>query len=167
MLFSFLIPYRRFTAHVLAAGVSRYLSEPTSYRKLADEIAAREDEAPQRPNHGQLWIWVDLLVRSAANVLMLSVLRSCVRAGLDNLDSLIVATDAECANALKAHSPEKSDALNAGAKLLGLVRCLVHGTVKSADPQADFQQFVQSLLHFVTGRGIRLSAPHSSQHALF
>ncbi len=167
VLFAFLVPYRQFTTETIGKAVQDYIEDDISYREEASLIAGDDDKRDeQRPNHSQLWRWVDLFGKESANWLSVVVQRACVTAGKEN--RLGEACIRSCPNALKAHSIEKARQLIGASKLLALAGVLLeprHNFVKAL--QTYFVFFVQPASSILTGRGIRLITPQSSQHAIF
>jgi hypothetical protein len=165
VLFAFLVPYRQCTAKAVAEAVQEYLLHPTTYRTVAGEIAGGGD-ALQRPNHSQVWRWVDLLSGRAAIDLNVSLQRACMTAGKE--DSLGGVHQSVCPNADRAQSTEKFDDLNCGARFLKLAEILLapsENIVRAL--QAYFAAFVKPARSILTGRAIILFTPQSSQHLIW
>jgi hypothetical protein len=167
VLFAFLVPYRQFTSETISTGVRDYVEDEVSYRQEASLIAGDDNNRDeQRPNHSQLWRWVDLFCKKSANRLSVVVQRACIIAGKE--DHLGKVSNSLCLNALKAHSIEKAQQLIAASKLLALAGILLeprHNFVKAI--QTYFVLFVQPASSILTGRGVRLITPQSSQHTIF
>jgi len=161
VLFGFLVPYRQFTVAVVAKAVETYISEETSYRKVAGELCS----ANYRPAHSQVWQWVQLFVSKVQEFLGLKLQCACVESGKDE-QQLIEVGKRECPNAQNAASPLKASKLNFAARALGLAELLLNQkTGLIGVLQTHFVQNVQSPLSILTGRDIRLLAPQSSKHA--
>jgi len=168
VLFAFLVPYRQFTTDTIGRGVRDYVEDEVSYRHEASLIAGDDDKRDeQRPNHSQLWRWVDDFSRKSAKRLSVVVQRACVAAGKE-ARLVEVSHSVLCLNALRAHSIEKAQQLITASKLLAMAGVLLEPRQNSVKAlQAYFVFFVQSPSSILTGRGVRLITPQSSQHAIF
>ncbi len=165
VLFAFLVPYRQFTKKIIAEGVEKYLLTETTYREAAGLIAGNSDKI-QRPDHSQVWRWVNVFAGIAAWKLNLVLQRSCVNAG--KRKQLAGVHDAVCPNALKAQSLEKAWQLNSGTRLVALVKLFLELERDFvATLQTYFVIFVHPPLSILTGRGVRLITPQSSQPMIF
>jgi len=159
VLFAFLVPYRQASLQSLVRGVQDYILRKTSYRKIASNIGNNEDSI-QRPSHSQIWQWVQLFATRSLQNLEIWMQRACVTAGKDKQ-----ATPAICLNSIRAQSITKVRKLNSGRRLLALAwtlleprRNLVHAL------QTYFTEIVQPPFSILTGRGITLTPPQSSNH---
>ena len=162
VLFAFLVPYRQFTAPVIAKAVETYVTKPTSYRKSAGELC----NEGFRPHASQIHLWVGTFASKSQQMLRRKLQYLCVESGKGE-EEIGQADNLVCRNAKKAHSLKKVKSLNSGAVALGLAT-LFFG--KSGDIvlalQTYFSQFVQHPLSILTGRGIRLLTPQRLGHAL-
>jgi hypothetical protein len=165
ILFAFLVPYRQFTKQVIAEGVEQYILIETTYRKSAGMICG-DDDSNQRPDHSQVWRWVNIFAGRAAWKLNLVLQRLCVRAG--KTEHLAGVHNNVCPNMLKAQSLEKVRKLNSGTRLLALAKLLFELEDNFvATLQTYFVNFVHPPLSMLTGRGVKLCTPHSLQHMIF
>jgi hypothetical protein len=165
VLFAFLVPYRQFTKELIAEGAEKYFLTETSYRQVAGLIAGENSEA-QRPHHCQVFKWVQVVGSLAAWKLNVLLQRDCVRANKTHaLDGL---HDRVCPNAQRSRSLNKLWKLNSGARLLALAEIFFDLECRFLSSlQSHFVRAVQSPISILTGRGIRLISPQSSQHPLF
>lgn len=166
VLYSFLVPYRQFTGQIVAAGVQQYIQEFKEYRDVAGEIAAENlgDEDMQRPNHSQVWFWVEAFASKCMNFLAVLLQRTCVEAGLEN--QLTGLSEVECPNAVKSHTKGKEDKLNIACRVLAFARLL--GAKEDElvlSLQTHFASFVQTPFSILTGRADVALAPQSSHHS--
>lgn len=164
VLFAFLVPYRQLTVAAIGEAVQNYLAAKTTYREAAEAVSGSNDV--QRPNHSQVWHWVDLLAGRAVKQLNVRLQRACILAGKERcvpgLDGVV------CPNAKMAQSLEKVRQLNCGAGLLVLANVLLQqGGDFVAELQACFSNSVQPALSILTGRALRLYTPQSSQHVIW
>ena len=165
VLWAFLVPYRLFTVQAMAAGVEGYVSTETTYRSLASELASGKDDS-HRPNHSQVWRWVDLFARKSAKTLGVVLQRACMRAGKES--RLTGVSELKCPNSRKAHSLEKFKRLNDARRVLALADISLDCRSNLVQAlQTYFGTFVQAPLSILTGRGIRLLTPQSSQPMIF
>jgi hypothetical protein len=164
ILFAFLVPYRQFAKQIIAEGVEQYVLTETTYRESAGLICGNSDNG-QRPDHSQVWRWVNVFAHRAAWKLNLVLQRLCVRAG--KTEHLAGLHNSVCPNVLKAQSLEKVRKLNSGARLLALAKLLLEleGNFVS-QLQTCFVNFVHPPLSILTGCGVKLITPHSLQHML-
>jgi hypothetical protein len=165
VLFAFLVPYRQFTQELIAEGAEKYLLTETSYRQAAGSIAGDNSEA-QRPHHCQVFKWVQVVGSLAAWKLNVLLQRYCVKAGKTH--ALNGLHDRVCLNAQRSRTLSKFWKLNSGARLLALAEiCFDRDCRFLSSLQSHFASAVQSPISILTGRGIRLISPQSSQHPLF
>jgi hypothetical protein len=164
VLYAFLVPYCQFTKQAIASGVESYLLTDETYRESAAAIAGDNEE--QRPDHSQVWRWVDKLVTQAAQKLTAVLQRACMIAGKE--DQLSDVHQHVCRNAIRAQSIEKAAKLTSGARMLILATIFL--SLKQnfvAAVQTYFAFFVQPPSSILTGRGITLITPQSSQQVIF
>lgn len=165
LLFAFLVPYRQFTKKIVAEAVQGYLVDRTTYRRAAGEIAG-DNEDMQRPNHGQVWHWVELLATRSQKSLNTILQRACVTAGKESCLSGV--HERFCPNATTAHSLEKASKLNCGTRLLILAEIWLQCQEKVIERLlTHFVDFVQPALSILTGRGVTLFTPQSSQQVIW
>jgi len=157
VLYAFLAPYRQFTVHAMAEAVETYISEKTSYRKVAGELAGEN----YRPAHSQVWQWVMLFVSKVQAFLGVTLQRACVDYGKEE-EQLIWAGRRECPNAENAASLEKATKLSFAARTLAMTELLLNQkTGLICALQTYFVQNVQCPRSILTGRSIRLFTPQS------
>jgi hypothetical protein len=165
VLFAFLVPYRQMTAATVGKAVQEYLVERTSYRAVAGAVSGSSDKV-QRPNHSQVWRWVELFAGKAAAGLNARLQRACIQYGKESGVGAIHET--VCPNACMASTPEKTRKLNSGTRLVGLVRLLLERSENVvAELQACFAIRVQPACSILTGRGVSLFTPQSSHHLIW
>lgn len=163
--FAFLVPYCQFTASAVAKAAQGYLAGKTTYREVAEAVSGNSDEL-QRPNHSQVWHWVDALTTKAATRLNARLQRACINAGKE--DCLAGIHEIACPNAYKAGSQTKVHNLNCGTRLLSLAHTLLQCSENGVESlQTHFANFVEPALSILTGRGVRLFTPQSSQHIIW
>jgi hypothetical protein len=135
--FSWLVPYKRFSAEMIAAGVEAYLEEETSYRKVSNvlsepdfvddkedirqtkyselsvkkaiEVAVTKDGG-SRPSHCTVFRWVDDLCKRVESIIQ-QLQKELVRRQKD-LRDLPLETDVENPNSLKAQTDIKAQRLD-------------------------------------------------------
>lgn len=162
-LFAFLIPYRQFTAAVVATAVEKYGTEKTTYRHEAEELSALDcDDAP-RPSHVQVFRWVDCIAKKSAHLLLQMQRELVMQGSAKDLES---APGGSCPNAIKAHSVEKAHILNHSFEVVQLARLLLAKTSLST-LHAHFLSAVESLQAIFSGRTVRLTAPQKMKHVAF
>lgn len=164
VLYAFLVPCCQFTKQAMSSGVESYLLTDETYRESAAAIAGDNDE--QRPDHSQVWRWVDKLVTQAVQKLMALLQRGCMVAGKEH--ELSDAHQNVCRNAIRAHSIEKAAKLTSGLRTLILATIFL--SLKQnfvAALQTYFAFCVQPPSSILTGRGIILITPQSSQQVIF
>jgi transposase len=69
-LFSFLIPYRRFTEAVSKA-IEDYAIKKTTYREEAEEVSVLDSAGSPKPSHAQVFRWVRFVADKAESLLFL------------------------------------------------------------------------------------------------
>lgn len=164
VLFAFLVPYRQFTVQAMAEAVKMYVSTETSYRTVAGELSCERDDS-QRPNHSAVWHWVRLFAHESAASLAIVLQRACMRAGREK--HLMGVSDHVCPNAYKAHSLAKTMQLNFAIRVLALANVLLDWTGNLVHGlQTYFAGVVQNPSSILTGRGISLITPQSSQQVI-
>lgn len=164
ILFAFLVPYRQFTIQTLEQATQEYLMSNATYRSVAGELAGVVDDT-HRPNHSQVWRWVNDFALKSARFLMTVLQRACVDAGKEL--SLTGVSQHVCPNSKKAHTAPKARALNCAVRVLAMAQHLLETSTELLQPlQAYFASFVQNPLSIFTGRGVRLLSPHNLHHAI-
>lgn len=159
VLFAFLVPYRQVSLQSLARGVQAYILRKTSYRRVASNIGNNEDSI-QRPSHSQIWQWVQLFATRSLLNLEIWMQRVCVNAGKDKQ-----LTPATCLNSTKAQSITKVRKLNSARRLLSLTWTVLEPKPNLVHAlQSYFTEIVQPPFSILTGRGITLTPPQSSNH---
>lgn len=117
----FVVPKRRYSVRVLAAGIQNYALRTTTYR---DEVCVLGESGP---SPSQLFRWVATLSEKADG-LLLDVQSLYVSAGLD--PELLIEREREiCPNAERAQKAGKSEQLNILAKTISFGQ----GLFKSID----------------------------------
>ena len=140
-------------------GVQDYILRKTSYRKVASSIGNNEDSI-QRPSHSQIWQWVQLFSTRSFENLEIALQRACVIAGKEKQ-----LTPAICPNSIRAQSITKIRKLNSARRLLALSWILLDPKQNLVQAlQTYFTEIVQRPFSNLTGRGITLTPPQSSNH---
>lgn len=162
-LFSFLIPYKRFTDAVSKA-VEDYAIKKTTYRQEAEEVSVLDSSGPPEPSHAQVFRWVKLVAEKAESLLFLVQQELALKGKWD----LITESDSQCPNAYKAWTITKANSLNKLARLIDLAASLF-GTNSDVLSylQSYFLQNVESLQYVLANTNSRLSAPQSVKHVIF
>ena len=165
VLFAFLVPYRHFTVSMISQAMQDYILNRTSYRKVAGEIA-NDDDVTQRPNHSQVWYWVDRFGECVIQNLEVFMQRSCMNAGKER--QLTGVSQHACPNDIRARSLEKVKKLNSACRVLALAGILLKPKFNLvAALQSYFVAFVHPPLSILTGRGITLFTPQSLKHMIW
>lgn len=159
----FLIPYRQFTAPVVAVVVENYSTKKTSYRKEADAVVVLDSEDTPSPSHNQIFRWVDCLARKSAHLLLQIQKELVMRGSAKELED---SASGSCPNALKAHTLLKATALNHSLELVQLAGMLLIKDSLST-LHAHFLSEVESLQEIFSGRALRLTAPQNVGQVVF
>lgn len=113
---SFVVPKRRYTMNVVAEGVERYATKPTTYRDCVTKLGATG------PSPTQLFRWVALLVERV-NALTLEAQASCIDTDVPD-EQMEQAETAKCPNSCYAVTVGKRKKLDQLAKLVAFCRAL-------------------------------------------
>lgn len=162
-LFSFLIPYRRFTEAVSKA-IQDYATKKTTYREEAEEVSVLDSSGPPKPSHAQVFRWVKFMAEKAENLLFVVQQELALKGKWD----LIVESDSPCPNAYKAWTITKADSLNKLVRLIDLAASLL-STKDNVLEQLNsyFLENVESLQFILANTNSRMSAPQSVKHVIF
>lgn len=134
--YSWLVPYKRFSAEVIATAIDEYASSESSYRELSDSLSeaefveeqddvrqsklfvqqkeslseARTKKDGSRPSHTTVFRWVEYACRQAESSIQ-QLQKELVRRGKD-LKQLPPESAIENANTYKARSKTKAEELD-------------------------------------------------------
>lgn len=162
-LFAFLIPYRRFAAHVVANSVESYMETNASYRQVAGEMSDLYDDQPPKPSHSQIFHAVNAL-QNKISALLFQLQKELVMRGRDG--SLPATLPG-----LWTKATRKADKQGRLAQVLEfnqLVRIANNTTCGALRfAHAFFFSSVESLQSIFSRREVRLPTPHSVKHLLF
>jgi hypothetical protein len=163
-LFAFLVPYRQFTATIVAKAVEDYASEETTYRREAGELSALNSEGTPKPSHAQVFRFVDCLARKSEHLLF-QLQKELVMQG--NLEKLEMTGQGQCPNAYKAQSLDKAKSLNYTSELMQLAGIAFAMGNPMAELQAHFFKAVESWQAVFSVRALKLSNPQTMNHLIF
>ena len=116
----FVVPRRRYTATVLAAGVQIYAVNSTTYR---DEVSKLGESGP---SPAQAFRWVELLCQKAKGLLF-DVQSLLISAGMEP-EELIELEQVSCPNSERAKKEGKREKLNILAKAISFGQALFRDT---------------------------------------
>lgn len=162
--FSFIVPYKRFSACTIADAMERYVLSATAYRQVACEMSDLNSDLPPRPSHSQIFSWLASLLLKTA-VLLFQLQKEVLLRGRQNM--------------LKPHAldlPKRTRTLHKQALILQLVEFIdmlssldatTDGAASLFQAHAFFLSEVESLQSIFCGRPLRLPTPHSIEHMLF
>jgi len=171
LLYTFLLPYRRFTVRTVAAGVEGYICEPGTYRLWAYEIFCLPPERDGdhavnadmsvTPHYSQVYRWVKGMA-THGEWLLHQVQKELMLLGR------IVANSMECPNASRALTVEKRNALNSLCTVLGFGRSIVPNLEEVARGlHAYFLSSAETQFLFLIGTAQRKWFPQSLQRVIF
>jgi hypothetical protein len=162
-LFSFLIPYRRFT-EVVSKAIQDYATKRTTYREEAEEVSVLDSCGSPKPSHAQVFRWVKFMAEKAESLLFLVQQELALKGKWD----LITESDSQCPNSYKARTIRKADLLDKLAKLIDLAASLI-GTNSNVLGylHSYFLQNVESLQYVLANTNSRLPTPQSVKHVIF
>ncbi len=163
-LFTFLVPYRRFTAAVVSRACQDYAFKETTYRQEAEELSVLNSEATPKPSHAQVFRFVDCLARKSEHLLF-HLQKELVMQG--KLEKLAIAGSSNCPNAYKTQSREKAKALNHVCELVQYAGLAFAASNQMAELHAHFLQAVESWQVIFSLRALRLSNPQTMKHLIF
>jgi hypothetical protein len=163
-IFAFLVPWRRYTARIIAQAIQRYLTQPgTSYRKISDELSALHAEADTL-SHSTVWRWVKTFCEKAKRKILTRTQGLCLSAGV--AAGRMAAIEARALKRKKKHYDE-GDRFTAGRLLVGLSMA-VTGRRKAALETLHFVFLEQHLPEAIfAGHGVRLLNPQGAEHRIF
>jgi hypothetical protein len=163
VLFSFLIPYRRFTEAVSKA-IQDYATKKTTYREEAEEVSVLDFSGPPKPSHVQVFRWVKFMAEKAESLLFLAQQELALKGQWH----LINESDSQCPNSYKARTIGKADLLNKLAKLINLAAGLI-GTSSNVLGylHSYFLQNVESLQYVLANTNSGLPTPQGVKHVIF
>jgi hypothetical protein len=163
VLFSFLIPYRRFT-NVVSKAVQDYAAKKTTYRQEAEEVSVLDSPDPPKPSHTQVFRWVNVVAQRAESLLFLVQQELALKGKWH----LITESDSQCPNAYKAWTVEKASALDKLAKLIDLAASLFSTKENVLERlHSYFLQNVDPLQYALANTNVGLSTPQSVKHVVF
>ncbi len=163
LLFSFLVAYRKHSASTVAAGVEKYSSSETSYRKISTDLSSLDSEdRPPNPSHGTVFRWVkDIALR--AESLCFHLQKELILRGKH-----LQASKAEsgyCPNSWKAKTEQKRTHLDTLAEYVHLGSLLVESSEKILEElHAVFLRNVETIQMILSNRLVKLSAPQNLRH---
>jgi len=162
-LFSFLIPYRRFTT-AISKAIEDYATKQTTYRQEAEEVSVLDSSGPPKPSHSQVFRWVKLLAEKAESLLFLTQQEIALKGHWH----LINESDSQCPNSYKAWTDTKANALNKLAQLIDLAASLLGTKDNVLDRlHSYFLQNVESWQCLLANANGRLSTPQGVKHVIF
>jgi hypothetical protein len=158
-LYSFLIPYRRHTAEIVASCIEGYLSSFTSYLKLAFGSLSGA-----MPDPSSVFRWLSVPLKQIS-LLVQQFQLACVDSGLDLPEG-----SAPCPNGVKVRTQEKRRSLGLGVHLLELARRVDVSPIRFL--HEFFLRSAEICIACLSGRrNMRIyswiSSSHSMQCALF
>jgi len=162
-LFAFLVPYRQFTAAMVAKACEVYACEETTYRQEAEDLSVLNSEGTPKPSHAQVFRWVNCLARRSEHLLFLSQKEMVMQGNLEKLD----VTLHDCPNAYKAQSLEKAKALNGTGELMQLAKFALRVSNPLLQLHAHFLRAVESWQAIFSERPLKLSNPQTMKHVIF
>lgn len=163
-LFAFLVPYRQFTAAMVAKACEVYACEETTYREEAEELSVLNSEDPPEPSHAQVFRWVNCLAQKSEQLLYQLQKEFVMRGDVEKLE---IAVLDNCPNACKAQSLEKAKVLNQACELVHCTRLAFAVNNPLAELHAHFLKAVESLQAAFSGREPKLSNPQTMKQVIF
>jgi hypothetical protein len=163
-LFSFLIPYRRFSAAVVGKAVEDYATKPTTYRHEACELSELNSSDSPKPSHSQVFKWVGLMVEKADSLLFLVQKEKALKGQWQLMEE----TECYCPNSDKARIEGKANMLNRLAVLVSFAISLVGNESEVLTKlHTYFLQGVESLQGIFSNFHFWLSTTQSMKHGIF
>jgi hypothetical protein len=158
-----MIPNCRYTVAVVESAIHKYILTRTSYRKIAEEIAAGDfgDELP--PCHVQIFNWVKRFAGKAAG----SAFKLQKEMALRGLYKKIQDCDHRsiCPNSHLAHTKRKASQLDSAREVMSQLKQL-NGQVEDLifGLQTYFLKQVENCEAILSGRAVAVTTPHSGEH---
>jgi hypothetical protein len=150
-LFSFLVAYRRYTAHLIGQCVETYGAKPNGYREVAGNLCG------DIGLRSSVFRWTNLLSAKASQLLLL-VQKECILMGRTWQELATVTEQGDCPNAWKAKSGKKGEQLNKLRQLIDMSRLLVLSGLENL--HAHFLKMVESPQLIFSGSEIKIR-PHT------
>jgi hypothetical protein len=151
-LFSFLVAYRRYTAHLIGQCIEAYGAKPNSYREVAGSLCG------DIGIRSSVFRWTNLLSVKASQLLLL-VQKECMLMGRTWQQLATVTEQGNCPNAWKAKSEKKGEQLNKLRQLIDMSRLLVLSGLENL--HAHFLKMVESPQLIFSGSEIKIR-PHTT-----
>ena len=158
-----MIPKCRYTAAVVESAIQKYIQTRTSYRKIAEEIAADDFGDLLPPCHVQIFNWVKRFAGKSPKLSFTLQKEMALR----GLFKLIEDCDQRsiCPNSHMAHTKRKAGRLNSAHAVLSQFKEL---TGQFGDVifglQTYFLKQVEHCEAILSGRAVTIATPHSSEH---
>jgi hypothetical protein len=162
-LFAFLVPWKRYTARIIAHAIQRYLTKPgTSYRKVAYELTAVHADASSL-SHSTVWRWVKQFCEKAKRKVLIQTQGLCLSAGVSAERMAEIETRA--LKHRKKYYPD--DRLAAGRLVVALSMALTRRRVDALEQQ-HFILLKQHMPEAIfAGHVVRLLNPQGAEHIIF
>lgn len=159
----FMIPNCRYTAVVVESAIQKYIVTRTSYRKIAEEIAAGDFGDLLPPCHVQIFNWVKRFAEKSSRLSFKlqkeMALRGLFKTIEDHNQRSI------CPNSHLAHTKRKAERLDSAHAVLSQFKEL---TGEFGDVvfglQSYFLKQVEHCEAILSGRAVTIATPHSREH---
>lgn len=159
----FMVPGCRYTACVVESAIQKYILTRTSYRKIAEDLAAGDlgDELP--PCHVQIFNWVKRFAEKSTRLSFKLQKELALRGLFTTIQELGLRS--KCPNSHMAHTIRKASQLNgAHSTLLQYMELAGQSVNVIFGLQSYFLKQVEYCESILSGRAVTVATPHSPEH---